>query len=695
MRSFKLLSSFLIVIVTIMVVAVSGSDQSQDSKKTATLSSAAGGVDLSGMDRSIKPGDNFYAYANGAWINATEIPSDRSSFGLDEEMTEEVNVRTQGLLLEVAKSSAPAGSIERKIGDYFAAYMDEAAIESRGLSALRGRLDQIATISDRRALAAALGETMRADVDPLNSTNFHTSHLLGVWVAQDFNHPDRNAPYLLQGGLGMPDRDYYLDPSPRMVAIREKYKAHIATVLRLAGMDESKAEGIFALETKIAKTHATITDSADVQKANNPWRQADFIQKAPGMDWDAFFRAAGLAGQPLCMVWQPGAFIGESALVASEPLEVWKDYLAYQSIDEWSSLLPKAFVEERFAFYGQVLTGTPKLRERWKRAVNSCNAALGDAIGQIYVKRYFPPEAKTKAEAMVADLVRAFGRRIDTLVWMSPSTKSKAKEKLATLKVGVGYPDQWRDYSGLEISRSKALQNALQAEHYKYRQELAKLGQPANRSEWWMLPQTVNAVNLPIQNALNFPAAILQPPYFDPRADAANNYGAIGSVIGHEISHSFDDQGCQFDATGRLANWWTPEDHDHFKAASARLVEQYNLYRPFPDLALNGQQTLSENIADVAGLAVAYDAYRLSLGGKHAVLRQGLTGEQQFFISFAQSWRTKFREPLLRQIIILDGHAPAEYRVDTVRNLDAWYDAFQVKPGDALYLAPKDRIRLW
>ena len=695
MPSLKLLSSFLIAILAVRVVVVSGSDQRKAGQKTATLSSAAGGVDLSGMDRSIKPGDNFYAYANGSWIKATEIPPDRSSFGLDEEMAEAVNVRTQGLLAKAAKSSATAGSIERKIGDYFAAYMDETAIENMGLSALRGQLDQIAKISDRRALATVIGQTMRADVDPLNSTNFHTSHLFGAWVTQDFNHPDRNVPYLLQGGLGMPDRDYYLDPSPRMVVIREKYKAHIGTVLRLAGMDESKAEGIFALETKFAKTHAARADSEDIQKANNPWRQADFIQKAPGMDWDAFFRAARLAGQSHYMVWQPGSFIGESALVASEPLEVWKNYLAYQAIDEWSSLLPKAFVEESFAFYGQVLAGTPKLRERWKRAVNSCNAAMGDAVGQIYVKRYFPPEAKAKAEAIVANLVQAFGRRIDSLVWMSPSTKSKAKEKIATLKVGVGYPDQWRDYSGLEVSRSKAIQNAFQAELYRYRQELAKLGQPVNRSEWWMTPQTVNAVNLPIQNALNFPAAILQPPYFDLGADAANNFGAIGAVIGHEISHSFDDQGCQFDATGRLANWWTPEDHDHFKAASARLVEQYNVYRPFPDLAVNGKQTLSENIADVAGLAVAYDAYRLSLGSKPAVLRQGLTGEQQFFISFAQSWRTKFREQFLRQIIILDGHAPAEYRVDTVRNLDAWYDAFQVKPSEALYLAPKDRIRLW
>jgi predicted metalloendopeptidase len=499
----------------------------------------------------------------------------------------------------------------------------------------------------------------------------------------------------LQGGLGMPDRDYYLDPSPRMAEIRNKYQAHIVAVLRLAGMNENKAEGIFALETKIAKTHATRTESEDIQKANNPWLPADFKHKAPGMNWGVFFRAAGLEGQPLFMVWQPGAFIGESVLVAGEPLEVWKDYLAYHAIDEWSSLLPKAFVDEQFDFYGKFLTGTPKLRERWKRAVNSCNAALGDAVGQIYVKKYFPPEAKARAEAMVANLVKAFGRRIDNLTWMSPATKAKAKEKLSTLKVGVGYPDQWRDYSGLEVSRSKALQNAIQAELYQYRQELAKLRQSVNRSEWWMTPQTVNAVNLPIQNALNFPAAILQPPYFDPLADAANNYGAIGSVIGHEISHSFDDQGCQFDASGRLANWWTPEDYSHFKAASARLVEQYNAYHPFPDLAVNGKQTLSENIADVAGLAVAHDAYRLSLGSKPAALRQGLTGDQQFFISFAQSWRTKFREQLLRQIIILDGHAPAEYRADTVRNLDAWYDAFEVKPGEALYLAPGDRIRLW
>ena len=692
MPPFRLLSPF---VIAVLAVAVSCSDRRPTGRQSDTSSSAPHGVDSSIMDRSIKPGNDFYAYAIGAWFRRADIPSDRSSIGVNEEITGRVKAQTRALMEEAAKASFPEDSIERKIGDYFAAYMDEAAIERMGLSTLRGQLDRIAKISDRKALAEALGQTLRADVDPLNYTSFHTQHLFGVWITQDFNHPEKNVPYLLQGGLGMPDRDYYLNPSPRMAAIRDRYKAHIAAVLRLAGMTETRAERILALETRIAKTHATRTESEDIQKANNPWGPSDFRQKAPGMDWDAFFRAAGLEGQSLFMVWHPGAFSGESALVAGEPLDVWKEYLAYQVIDEWSSLLPKAFVEERFDFYGRLLTGAPEMEERWKRAVNSCNAALGDAVGRIYVKRHFSPEAKTKAEAMVADLVRAFGRRIDNLAWMSPATKAKAKEKLATLKVGVGYPDQWHDYSGLEISRTNALENSFRAELYQYRQELAKLRQPANHFEWWLTPQTVNALNLPMQNAMNFPAAILQPPYFDPRADAASNYGAIGSVIGHEISHSFDDQGCQFDATGRLANWWTPEDHEHFKAASERLVDQYNSYQSFPDLAVNGEQTLSENIADVAGLAVAYDAYRLSLGGKPAAHRQGFTGDQQFFLSFAQSWRRKYREQLLRQIIILDGHSPAEYRVDTVRNLDSWYTAFQVKPGEALYLAPKDRVCPW
>jgi putative endopeptidase len=685
-----------LILSTLLVLAACLGSRAKKAPESAADAST-GGIDLAGMDRTITPGDDFFGYANGTWVKTTEIPQDRSSYGLDARLAEAANQRTRNLLEEAAKGAVAPQSDERKVGDYYAAYMDEAAIESMGIKELKGELDRVAAISDRRALAESLGRTLRTDVDPLNNTNFHTPHLFGLWVAQDFNEPTRNAPYLLQGGLGMPDREYYLADSPRMSDIRSRYKAHIATVLKLAKIAdaEPKAARIFDLETRFARCHWSRADSEEVHKANNPWKSEEFAKKAPGLDWRIFFKAAGLDGQTMFIVWQPSAIAGESALVASEPIETWRDYLTYQILDGWSALLPKAFVEEGFAFYGRVLSGTPQLRERWKRAVDSTNFSMGDAVGRMYVQRYFPPDAKAKAEAMVADLIRAFGRRIDALTWMSPQTKVKAKEKLATLRVGVGYPERWRDYSGLEISRDSALRNAILAESFEYRRNLAKFGKPVDRSEWWMTPQTVNAVNLPIQNALNFPAAILQPPYFDPKADSANNYGAIGAVIGHEISHSFDDQGSQFDATGRLANWWMPEDFSHFKEASARLVAQYDNYRPFPDLAVNGRQTLGENIADVAGLSVAYDGFRLSLGGATAPQRQGLTGDQQFFVSFAQSWREKMREPLMRRLILTDGHAPSQYRAAAVRNIDAWYEALDVKAGQALYLAPEYRVRLW
>jgi predicted metalloendopeptidase len=386
---------------------------------------------------------------------------------------------------------------------------------------------------------------------------------------------------------------------------------------------------------------------------------------------------------------------GISALVANQPLATWKDYLAFHAIERAADYLPKAFVEEHFAFHGHVLAGTPALRERWKRGVDATSAALGEAVGKLYVDHYFSPAEKARAEAMVRNLVAAFGQRIDNLDWMAAQTKVKAKEKLATLKVGVGYPDKWRDYSGLKIVRDDALGNFERSEQFEDQRNLAKLGKPVDRSEWAMTPQLVNAVNLPVMNALNFPAAILQPPYFDPERPAVMDYGAIGAIIGHEISHSFDDQGALFDASGRLHNWWTPQDLAHFKASAARLVAQYNAYRPFPDLAVNGKQTLSENIADVAGLTVSYDAYRLAMNGKTAPVTQGFTPDQQFFVSFAQSWREKVREPALRQRIIADGHAPDQYRADTVRNLDSWYPAFDVKPGQTLYLAPQDRVHMW
>ncbi len=653
------------------------------------------GLDFAGIDRAVAPGDDFFHYANGLWIKSATIPADRSSWGPDEQLAEQTDARNAELI-RAAASAAP-GSEARKVGVYFASFMDEAAIEHRGITPLSAGLGRIDAIGDAAALARALGATLRADVDVLNATNLYTENLFGLWVAQDLDDPARYAPFLLQGGLGMPDRDYYLNPSAQMAQIRTAYQAHIARVLRLAGISdaERRAAGVFDLEHRIAQAHWSRAQSEDVLKANNHWAAKEFTQRAPGLDWAAYFAAAGLARQREFVVWQPSALAGESALTVSVPLATWKDYLRFHLIESHCAYLPAAFVEEHFAFHGRLLQGTPQLSPRWKRAVAQTNDALGEAVGKLYVARYFPPAEKARAEAMVRNLLAAFAARLDRLTWMAPATRAQAKAKLAALKVGVGYPDHWRDYSGLEVLPDDAFGNADRAQLFELRRNLAKLGRAVDRGEWVMNPQLVNAVNLPAMNALNFPAAILQPPDFDPRRDPVMDYGAIGATIGHEISHSFDDQGALFDASGRLRNWWTPEDFAHFKAASERLVAQYNAYRPFPDASVNGQQTLSENIADVAGLAVAHDAWLLTLAGKPAPSVGGFSGEQLFFLSFAQSWCQKIREAALRERLVTDGHAPAEYRADTVRNIDAWYDAFAVKPGQQLYLAPANRVRVW
>jgi predicted metalloendopeptidase len=659
--------------------------------------SLGAGLDLAGIDRSVKPGDDFFAYANGAWLKATEIPPDKGSYGSGAIVFDRTHERVTAIVKEAAAGAAPAGSDARRIADYYTSYLDLAAIEAKGLAPMQPTLDAIAAIADRKALARYVGGTLRGDVDALNNTNFYTDNLFGVWVAADLDQPTRSVPFLMQGGLDMPDRAYYVDQSPKMDEARAKCRAHVAAVLRLAKMADADARAarVFELETKIATAHATRAESEDAKKANNRWSRADFAAKAPGADWNELLGAAGLSGQPEIVVWHPGAVTGASALLASEPIETWKDYLAFHALDHFANVLPDAFGQERFAFHGTVLSGTPQRRDRAKRAVDSVNAALGEAVGRLYVERHFPPAAKARVQEMVANIQTAFGRRIDALSWMTPATRAKARAKLAVLKVGVGYPDRWRDYSGLEIVKGDALGNAQRVEAFEYREELRQLGRPVDRGIWVMTPQTVNAVNLPVLNAMNFPAAILQPPYFDPERPVAMDYGAIGAVIGHEISHSFDDLGAQFDEAGRLHNWWTSADLEHFHAAAEKLVKQYDAYQPLPDLKVNGRLTLSENIADVAGLAAAYDAYRLSLGGRPAPVADGLSGDQQFFLSFAQSWRTKYREPLLRQQVLGDGHAPNEYRGDSARNLDAWYDAFGVKPGEKLYLAPADRVRVW
>jgi len=653
-------------------------------------------LDVAGMDKSIAPGDDFNAYANGGWLKATAIPADKSSYGLDPMLIDLTRKRTLSLIEEASKATQPASEDVRKVGDFYAGFMDEAAIEAKGIAPLKPQLDAIASIADRAALARAIGGQLRADVDALNNTNFETPHLFGVWVTQGLEDPAHTYPYLLQGGLGMPDRDYYLSTSPHMAELRKQYQAHMEAMFKLAGFSDppARAARVFALETAMAKVHATRVESEDVHMPQS-WNRTDLPKKAPGPDWPALLEAAGLNDVPVIIVWHPKAVTGLAALAGKEPLDAWKDWLALHAVEEAASYLPKAFVEERFNFYGKALSGIPELRPRWQRGIDLTNFALGDAVGRMYADRYFPPETKAKAQAMATDLVKAFGKRIDALTWMSPETKVKAKLKLETLKVGVGYPDHWRDYSGLEIVKGDALGNAQRAELFEYRYQLGKIHKPIDRGEWWMTPQTVNAVNLPLQNALNFPAAIVQPPYFDVNADAAHNYGSMGAIIGHEISHSFDDQGSQFDAEGRMANWWTKADFEHFKAAGEALAAQFDAYRPFPDLAVNGQQTLSENIADVAGLNDAYDAYRLSLGGKPDAVKEGFTGDQRFFICFAQSWRAKLRDAELRRRIATDGHAPEQYRADTVRNLDQWYAAFSVEPSQKLFLPPNKRVRVW
>jgi predicted metalloendopeptidase len=654
-------------------------------------------VDLGGIDKSVKPGDDFYRYANGSWMKTAQIPADRSSYGPAIVLIEKTSAEVRELIQDAAKGTPAKGSNAQKVGDYFASYMDEAKIEADGLKPLQANFDAINAVTDKASLSAYLGTTLRADVDALNATDFYTDNVFGLWVQQGFEDPDHNMPYILQGGLGMPDRAYYLDDSPRMAELRTKYQAHIANVLKLAGQadPDAKAARIMALETKIAQSHASREESEDVLKANNPWARADFATKAPGLDWDAYFKSAGLSGQPTFIVWHPGAVKGISGLVASEPLDTWKEYLTFRQLEHFAGVLPKAFVDERFAFFGTALSGTPKISDRWKRAIASTNGALGEVVGKLYVDKHFPPAAKAKIEAMVKAELAAYHTRIEKLTWMSPDTKAKALAKLATLHVGVGYPDTWIDYSKLDIVRGDVVGNVKRAEAFEYQRNLARLGKAPERDQWVMTPQTVNAVNLPLANALNFPAAILQAPYFDPQADAAYNFGAIGATIGHEISHSFDDTGSQFDARGRLINWWTPDDLEHFHIASAKLAAQYDKYCPFSDLCLNGKQVLSENIADVAGLSAAYDAYKLSLHGKPDVVKRGLTGDQRFFIAFAQSWRQIEREAATRQQVKTDGHSPDEYRGDTVRNLDAWYPAFKVTSDQKLYLKPEDRVQVW
>jgi putative endopeptidase len=653
------------------------------------------GISQAAMDRAIKPGDDFYAFANGGWMRQTQIPADRSSVGGFYIADHQTEGQLAGLISSITSSQPAVESDAGRIKAFYTAYLDTAKIDAAGLAPIKADLERIAAISDVPSLSRVLGEQLRADVDPLNATDFQTENLFGVFVTQALSG-SAVMPYLLQGGLGMPEREYYLSADPKMVALRTQYRAYIAKLLGDAGIPdaEAKAERIYDLEMKIATAHVTREDSEDFSKSASEWTHADFAAKAPGIEWDAFFTAAQLGTQERFAAYHAGAIPQLSALVASEPLDAWKDWLVFHQINSNTDVLPAKLDTAHFAFYGTALQGTPEQRTRDKRALSAINAGLGGALGKLYVETHFPPGAKAATEEMVTGIKAAFAKRIDALSWMAPDTKREALAKVRTIEVGVGYPDNWPDYSGLTITDS-AYANSQAASKFDYAQQLAKIGKPLDRREWWMNAQLVNAVNLPVQNALNFPAAILQRPFFDPAADPAFNYGAIGAVIGHEISHSFDNNGAAFDSTGKMRDWWTPADLAKFGEAGAALAAQFDKYEPFLGLHVNGKLTLGENIADVAGLSAAYDAYRASLGGKEPPVIDGYSGDQRFFIAYAQAWATKMRDAALRGRVATDGHAPGMYRALTVRNLDAWYRAFDVEPGDKLYLPPEQRVKVW
>ncbi len=651
------------------------------------------GFDTAGMDKAVLPGNDFAQYANGTFLKNLVIPADLSSYGMFAKLRDLSQERTRTVIEAAAKANAAPGSDAAKVGDFYASFMDEAAINAKGAAPIKPALDAIAGITDIKQLSQAMGTANRIGVD----TPF------GLGVLQNIKQPDIMSVYTGQGGLGLPDRDYYFDV--KFADVRAKYRTHVAKMLQLGGIAsvadaQKRADAIIDLETKIAKAHWTKVESRQVDKLYNPVALSALATTYPGIDWAAMMTAYGIpAAGPGAVneviVTTPSAVIGAAKLAQTEPLAVWKDYLALRTLANAAPMLSDAIVNENFAFNGTVLDGTPALQPRWKRGVDRTTDALGEVVGKLYVAQYFPPESKAAADALVKNIIAAMDARLASLTWMDEATKAQARAKLAAFTPKIGYPDKWRDYSKLPIVRGDALGNYLRANDFETQHDIDKLGKPIDRSEWGMTPMTVNAYANPLWNEIVFPAAILQPPFFDPNADAAVNYGGIGAVIGHEISHHFDDQGRKFDKNGALADWWTPQDVERFKKLTDKVVAQYAQYEPIKGHHINGELTLGENMADLAGINVAYDGYRRALGGATAPVLDGYSGDQRFFLGFAQVWRTKYREPNLLQRLTTDRHTPNNWRPQVVRNLDAWYKAFDVKPGEALYLKPEDRAKVW
>jgi putative endopeptidase len=677
--------------------ATRGAGSAETAEQTATVGEAAVGpvaaaesdkpqigsfgFDLAGMDRSVQPGDNFYHFANGTWARATPIPADRSNYGMFTLLEELSNQRTREILEEQAKQP---GS---KIGDFYSSFIDRASVDAKGFAPLAPVLNRIDAARDRAELAAIMGELARMGL----------AAPFGNYVDSDDKNPDRAIFQFAQGGIGLPDRDYYLSADPALVSKRNAYRDYLVQLMKLAGAPDAapRAAAVLALETRIAKAHWTQVESRDADKTYNKLTPAQLRAGAPGFAWARYLDQAGVASAPDFIVRQPSAVAGTAKLLAAAPLPVVKDYLKLHTLDAYAPYLSQPFVDAHFALHGTALGGTPENQEEWKRAVTLVTNAMGEEVGKIYVDRYFPPEAKAEADQLVRNVIAAMDRRIQGLTWMAPETKVRARAKLAAFTPKIGYPEVWRDYGALEVRRDDLAGNVIRANQFEHQRSLNKLGRPIDRREWFMTPMTINAYANFNWNEIVFPAAILQPPFFDPKADPAVNYGGIGAVIGHEISHHFDDQGSKYDETGALREWWTPGDVQRFKALTGQLVAQYGQYEPLPGKKVSGELTLGENIGDLAGVTIAYDAYRTALEGRPAPVVDGFTGDQRFYLGWAQVWRRNYREPNLLQRLITDPHSPSEQRVAVVRNFDPWYAAFNVSPGRKLYLPPEQRVRIW
>ena len=643
------------------------------------------GFDYAGMDKAVKPGDDFWSYANGAWDRATDFAPDRSSAGVSVKLVDQAEIDVRDLIEGIAKDPH-ATPTDRKVANYYHAWMNSAAIEKAGTRPLKPYLARVAAVQTRDDLIrlfAAPG--FAAPVD--------------IGIIPDFENPTHYAVIATQGSLGLPDRDYYLKSGEKFDAIRKAYRAYIIKIEQLAGFPDAdaRADRIIDLETKLATVFWDRAKRRDIQALYHPMEIKPLNELAPQFDWPVYLKALHLDNVQSVIAGETSAITGAGKLMDEVPLETWKDYLAFRFVSDHASDLPKAFDDAQFDFYSHTLNDVPQQRDRWKRAVQVVNGAMGEAVGEAYVRRHYPPEAERQMHELIENLRSAYADKIAHAAWMDEGTRKEALAKLAAFEPRTGHPVKYIDYSTMPVSPNNPLANAIAAGDFQWRLQLSRFPNPVDRTLWNMTPQTVNAYYSPLSNQITFPAAILQPPFFDPNADPAVNYGAIGAIIGHEMGHGFDDQGRKFDASGHLRDWWTKETAEAYTAHAQKLVAQYNGYEPIPGAKINGQLTLGENLGDLGGIEASYQAYRryIAQHGEPAVI-DGYTGDQRFFLAFAEAWRQKRREGATRQQLLSDPHSPAYFRVNgIVRNVDAWYAAFGVKPGDKLYLAPEDRVHVW